>query len=336
MAIGFDCGTYNLITCKRDKDKNFVCKRQINAFLEMKKDNPFLFNILKSKNVGLIEHGDMAYIVGEAAVNMAYSMTDLTLKRPMKDGCVNPNERNAFDVLNIMIHSLLDEIDSDGESLCYSIPANAINQETDAEYHNKILDAIFKAYTSEKGYRVTPMPINEALAIIYAELAHKAYTGIAASFGSGQVNVCFAIYGAPVFKFSIVNSGDWIDKMSAKATGESVTFINQEKTKIDLMATPTTMLERAIQTQYKLMIEHTVAKIKEGLIQAGNKSRTENPIDFIIAGGSSLPNGFDKLFTEIVNQSELPIKINNIIRPNDPINSVAKGCLVAAENATQF
>lgn len=52
-------------------------------------------------------------------------------------------------------------------------------------------------------------------------------SGIAA----GMVNICYAMYGNPVFSFSIVNSGDWIDKQAAKATGESISFINKEKTK---------------------------------------------------------------------------------------------------------
>lgn len=149
-----------------------------------------------------------------------------------------------------------------------------------------------------------------------------------------MINVCFAIFGAPIFSFSIVNSGDWIDKMAAKATGESTTFINKEKTKVDLSKKPETLIERAIQTQYQLMIERTVAGIKKGLTDAGNKARTEKPIDIVIAGGTSSPNGFDVLFSEVVSQANLPIKVGKIIRPADPLYSVAKGALVAAENAT--
>ncbi|NIQ17152.1 MAG: hypothetical protein GTO02_23055, partial [Candidatus Dadabacteria bacterium] len=65
------------------------------------------------------------------------------------------------------------------------------------------------------------------------------------SFGAGMVNLCFAMFGVPVFAFAIVNSGDWIDRMAAKATGENSTFINQEKTKINLSGDPTNLVERA-------------------------------------------------------------------------------------------
>ena len=336
-GFGFDCGTYNLVACHRDSDGNFIHKREVNAFLEMPLENRFVFNMMKTAGVPLIERGDVAYALGEAAINMAYTMPSIELKRPMKDGCVNPKERDAFEIMNIMMHSLLDDVQNEGDLLYYSVPANAINAETDADYHGKILEAIFKAYRSKPdGFKITPMPINEALALVYAELAEKAFTGIGISFGAGMVNLCFAMYGAPVFTFSIVNSGDWIDKQAARATGESVTFINKEKEKIDLGQEPKTLVERAIITQYNLMIEKTVGTIKKGLIDhSDKKARLDHPVDIIIAGGTSSPPGFDSLFAKVLKNADLPIDIGRVIRPNDPLYSVARGCLIAAENASQ-
>ena len=123
--------------------------------------------------------------------------------------------------------------------------------------------------------------------------------------------------------------------MAAKAAGEGTTFINQEKMKIDLGANPTTLVERAIQTQYKIMIEKTVSGIKKGLSEAGKKARSDKPVDIVIAGGTSMPKNFDVFFREVIKQAELPIAIGNIVRPDDPLFSVARGCLIAAENSLQ-
>lgn len=333
MPIGFDCGTYNLVCCTRADEKNFSYKREVNAFLEIPLENRFVFNMMKSAGVPLIERNNVAYALGEASVNMAYTMSQIELKRPMTHGCVNPKEKDAFQIMSVMIHSLIDNVSKDGETLYYSVPANAINQDTDADYHQRILEAIFKAYKSEDGYKVNAYPINEALALVYAELSNKAFTGIGVSCGAGMVNVCYAMYGNPVFSFSIVNSGDWIDRQAAKATGETIAFINVEKTKIDLTKPPSSLVERAIGTQYKLMIEHTVGGIKKGFADITKTVRTDTPVDIVIAGGTSSPNGFSELFKEIISQTELPIKIGNIIRPSDPLYSVARGCLMAAEAA---
>lgn len=301
-------------------------------------ENRFVFNMMKNAGVPLIENPEakIGYALGEAAVNMAYTMTQIELKRPMKDGCLNPRERSAQQIMNVMCHSLIGEIDEDGSVLYYSVPSNAINQETDADYHGKVLEAMFRSYRSDKGYKLDPHPINEALALVYAELGDKNWTGLAASFGAGMINVCYAIYGAPIFQFSIVNSGDWIDKMASKAIGEeTTTYVNREKMHADLTVdNPNSLVQRAIKTQYEIMIQHTVSGIKKGIEEMGNKARSEQPIDMVIAGGTSMPKGFDQLFRKILEQAKITsMKIGDVIRPEDPLFSVARGCLIAAENA---
>jgi hypothetical protein len=204
MSLGFDPGTFSLICAKRNK-KEIEFNKGINAFIEIPLENPFLFNMMKNSGVPLIEKDNIGFVLGESAVNMAYTMTQIELKRPMKDGCLNPREKYAQQIMNVMCHSLIGEIEADGTPLYYSVPANAINHETDADYHGKVLEAMFKSYRSEKGFKVQPHPINEALALVYAELQNKAWTGIGVSCGAGMVNICYAMYGAPIFQFSIVN-----------------------------------------------------------------------------------------------------------------------------------
>ena len=184
-------------------------------------------------------------------------------------------------------------------------------------------------------YKVNPNPINEGLALVYAELEKKQRTGIGISFGGGMVNLCFAIFGAPVFTFALVNSGDWIDKKAAQATGESIAFINREKEKVNLTDTSDSMVQRAIKAQYEIMIQKTVTGIKKGLEEVGNKARANNAIDVVIAGGTSSPIGFDALFSETIKKAGLPIELGEIIRPVDPLYSVARGCLLAAEAASE-
>lgn len=701
MPIGFDCGTYNLVCCTRDEKGNFLYKREVNAFMELSLEDKFVFNMMKKAGVPVIEKNNLAFILGESAVNMTYTMSNLELKRPMIHGCVNPKEKEAYTLMSIMIHNLISNVKKDGETLYYCVPANAINEETDANFHQKLLETIFKAYKNKDGLKVNAQPINEALALVYAELENKNFTGIGISClcpgtkiytkegikniedvvvgdlvlthkgrwkpvnnvitkqfkgmqtklqisgysnsvedykfvdnhelyvlknntwkwigceelqegdivgepiekrdydgqtlamticeretnsknynkkrveisadvwrligyfladgslnhhenclnfdfkssemdnisdvqeilmknfgkdssltphgdnctrikcfskgmtnyftkfynsnkekslpwnlsrlakgdcinllaglirgdgtigednisfentstsliilckqlfsklgipssisfskprfhklndgriiegkkdfwkvnsgskttvnslsqiiseiscdnskftdkifitddmccgkiqkiendhyegivydlqveedhsfsgpqltihncGAGMVNICYAMYGNPIFSFAIVNSGDWIDKQAAKATSNSISYINKEKTKIDLNKAPTNLVERAIITQYKLMIEHTVNNLKKGFADLDKSVKTDTPVDIIISGGTSSPNGFPEIFKEIISQANLPIKIGEIIRPNDPLHSVARGCLIAAENA---
>ena len=335
--IGFDFGTYNLISCKRNDEGKTVFKKCVNSFVEIPLENDFVYNMMKKSGVPLIHREDqnVAYVIGDSAVNFAQSVSTVELRRPMKDGCVNPREKDSFQIMSIMAHNLLSNVTSDGELLYYSVPSNAVNENTDSKYHNKLLEAIFKAYKHpEHGFTVRPRAINEALAVVYSELESSAYTGVSASFGSGMVNVCYAQFGTPVFQFSVVNSGDWIDQQAARATGESVAKVNRVKHSIDLSQPPTGNLERAIHAQYGLMIEETVKGILNG-IKNNDKAKLDGEVNFVLAGGTSLPNGFSELFSEQLDQQKMgaPFEIASVKRADDPLYSVARGCLIAAENS---
>ena len=338
MACSFDVGTYNFVFCRKDDKGNFVYRREVNAFIELPIENRFVFEMMRKSNVPLIENKETktGYALGESAVSLAYTMNQIELKRPMKDGCLNPKEKNAQQIMSIMVHSLIGELKDKKETLYYSVPANSINNNnTDSDYHSLVLKAIFDAFEDDKGNKVNAFPINEGLALCYAELQSKNNTGLGISFGAGQINICFAIFGVPVFQFSIVNSGDWIDNQAAKATGESPTFINQEKLKLDLTINPDSMIQRAIKGQYEIMINKTVSEIKKGIEQAGNKARTGKPISIVISGGTSSPKGFKELFEKTTKEANLPIEIGEIIQPKDPLYSVARGCALAAEASNQ-
>lgn len=331
MAIGIDVGTFTLIKASRNKDDKIDYTKEMNVFLEVPLENRFTFNMMKKAGVPLIERANMAYAVGEKAIDIAYSY-NTELRRPMKDGCVNPAEKDGFQILSVMLHSLIGEVEKDGDVLCYSVPGSTINIETDAAYHAEILKQIFNKYEIN-GKKVVPYAVNEALALVYAELQHKFLTGIGISCGAGQVNVCFANRSVPVFQFALVNSGDWIDKQAAKALGESTTFVNKAKLKIDLTKAPMNDVERAIQTQYRLMIRNTVKGIKEAFENPKAKVRLDDTVDIVLAGGTSGPNGFEAVFKETIKEIGLPITIGVIKKPTDFLYAVARGCLLAAEAA---
>lgn len=50
----------------------------------------------------------------------------------------------------------------------------------------------------------------------------------------------------------------------------------------------------------------------------------------VLAGGSTLPEGFIKMFERKLREANLPINISNIKLAKDPLYSVARGCLIAA------
>jgi hypothetical protein len=61
------------------------------------------------------------------------------------------------------------------------------------------------------------------------------------------------------------------------------------------------------------------------------KSDFNKPLDIVLAGGTSMPSGFDKKVDSIVRSFDLPFKINSVRKSKDPRNSVVTGLLTQAE-----
>ena len=76
---------------------------------------------------------------------------------------------------------------------------------------------LFESMINKMGF--TAHAINEAHAVIFAELAESDFTGIGLSFGGGMANACIAYKSIPCLSFSVARGGDWIDKNVANVLG---------------------------------------------------------------------------------------------------------------------
>jgi Ethanolamine utilization protein EutJ (predicted chaperonin) len=162
------------------------------------------------------------------------------------------------------------------------------------------------------------------MAIVYAELGDKQFSGIGISFGAGAISFCLSELKTEIISFSSTNAGDWITDQVSKVTGESFLNIEEMKKNIDLNSS-----DSVLKNYYQLMIKETVENIKKAVL---NK-KSDKPIDIIVAGGAALATGFIDLFRKELFSANLPIKLGEIRRSEDSLYTVARGCLIAAETS---
>lgn len=332
QRVGLDIGTYHICSAQVNADKLEV-KKEINAFFTIPITNGFMLGMLKNSGAPVIEVGGNAYVFGENAKDLALSMGK-EYQRPMKNGILSVDEKEAFNILAVIIRSMLGEIREDGAVVYYSVPADAINSETNADYHRRVLQAILDKHKVD-GKGVRAFPINEALAIVFAELTESNRTGIGISFGAGMVNICYAMFSVPMVQFSLTNSGDWIDREAAKSCGETISFVNEAKKDVDLMAEPQSSVERALVYHYQIMVEKAIHGIADGIRNAGTKAKPGKPVDIVLAGGSASPKNFTEFFKAKLAESNFPIKTGDIRLAKQHLYTVAKGCLVAAQSHSE-
>ena len=267
-------------------------------------------------------------ILGKDAIEKAVERNE-TARRPMYRGVVSVKEKEARKVLAYILKEVVGKASKKGEKLVFCVPAQPVDQEDDdfdVGYHEDVVKSIL----SEVGYDARS--VNEAEALCYAELEDTDYTGIGISCGAGMTNVCVMLNGEPTVVFSTTKSGDWVDRMSAVATGEpdSVVQVEKEGGGFTVGEPNDNPVLSAVASYYDRLVEYTAKQLSAAL--SGHKAlpKFKDPIRIVVAGGTSQADGYIAKLNEKLLESEFPLPIEVVKHAEDPLHSVSKGCLIAA------
>jgi len=321
MARGIDVGTMNIVSARQD-GSDTVFTQQRNSFVEIDYSD-MAEQMLARSQVLHIRKDDSVYVVGDDALNFANIFKQET-RRPMSHGILSSDEKSAIPMIKLILEQVAGEPKRHNERLFFSTPADPIDSELNTLYHQKMLESLL----GDMGY--DPEPINEGMAVVYSELADNDFTGVGVSFGAGMTNVCLSYYAVPLMTFSIARGGDWIDEQTALATGQKVdkvTSIKEDDFRLDFK-TDVGGVEGALSIYYDNLLDYVI----ENIIAEVNEEDVEEGLDIpvVVTGGTSSPQGFEKLFEDRLNESNVPFSINGVRKARAPMYSVARGALVAA------
>jgi hypothetical protein len=333
IKLGLDIGTKNIVLAYEDDKGKKKIRHEVNGFIKIPKGDGFTKNLLVSSGVAYVENENDFIALGKKAEELSYAFNK-TLQRPMIDGVISGKTDEAMQIMAIIIRAIVGKLNDDA-ILYYCIPANAINQNTNVAFHDKVMKMMIDDFDGT----INSYSINEARAIVISEVEDK--TGIGISFGAGMVNICYCLYGIEIFAFSIVGSGDRIDIESAIRFGynpkdpegsykETPTSICKRKEKMTLTECPEDVVGKTIWINYGIMIESVIKAIIEGFKKHEEKARIDKPIPMIIAGGTSSPDGFDDYVKDVISKIEVPFEIGEIRRAEKPLYAVSEGCFAAA------
>ncbi|MDP1538472.1 MAG: hypothetical protein Q8M00_00355 [bacterium] len=319
---GLDIGTA-FIYCAQKIGPQVTFRIQRNAFFDIEYSE-FVRGMFESSGVKYIQSKDKIYVMGEDALKFA-NVFGRNLRRPMKNGVMSPQEKEALPVMEVIIKSVLG-LPSEKEEICYySVPGSPVDADFDIVYHQNII----KGFLEKLGYR--PKPINEGLTIVFSELAEDNFTGMGISFGGGVANICLAIMGIPTFSFSVARAGDWIDEQVARVTNQSVSRVTTFKeTSLNLKKPESSMnkTEQALSIYYNHLIEYILEQIKKEFLK--NPPQLEAPLPIVISGGTANPSGFIERFRGILKKADFPLPVKEVRLAPHPLYTTAKGALIAA------
>jgi actin-like ATPase involved in cell morphogenesis len=329
-GVGIDIGTSFIVTVRQTEDGTFVNKFHRNCLFAMD-INDESADLLERSNYFFIKTNDKYYVCGEDAISLVNAIGKGNIIRPMKDGILNPNLKESSDLLFHIIKSVLGEPIIKQENLRFTIPANTIDGEKDNLFHKMVLQGLF----TKMGYDAKP--INEAMCVIYDnnpvsknDDGELPLTGIASSHGAGQTNVCLSFKGMSLAEFSCTKSGDNIDEQVEKVTGISKSkIVKIKEKKLDLgNIDPNDKVQTALSIFYDETINRVIHNISEQF--RDKSSEVEGELEWVVAGGTSMPPNFCKKLEEAIKKSSLPFKIYRVRHAAQPFTSVGQGACIRA------
>jgi hypothetical protein len=281
-------------------------------------------SLLQRENVLYQVKDGQIIVAGNDAERLA-EVFHAETRRPMKEGVLNPHEPYSIDVMRMIVGKLLGTSGAPGQKVFFSIPAPIGGNEGGIRHHQETIRQVL----SEIGYEGTP--VEEGLAVVFGEMSASNFSGIGISCGSGLCNVCLAVLSVPVFSFSIAKAGDFIDSQSALVTGDVSTRMRvQKEQSFQLNGMNGNRVHNALTVYYDEVIENLVKNLKSNISAAPTLPKLTNPIPLVLAGGTVMPDGFFDRFRAALQTNELPLKLSEVRVSAEPLNSTARGLLMAA------
>jgi hypothetical protein len=149
-----------------------------------------------------------------------------------------------------------------------------------------------------------------------------------------MANIAVSYKGIEAHKFSTARAGDWIDQQVSKFSDlvpNRITNLKEKYMKltgeVEIKNKKTRRVLEALYDYYRALIDYTIKRIIKEFDEKVDMEVDEE-IPIVIAGGTSLPEGFVKLFSSILKGYELPFEVSEVRRAKNPLTAVANGLLV--------
>lgn len=331
-AVGVDVGTMFFQTAELVDDKISVSAVR-NAFVEIPYSSE-LEEILTRNGWRYVNDGTQYFVVGDDSMQVAKLFPgSVEIRRPLQDGVLNRDEPKKSLVLSGIIESSLGKAPDENSVVCTCVSSPCADAGQDSTFHAARLKAMF----TRLGWNVKV--IEEGLAVILSERpsvvlddgTEVPFSGIGMSFGAGRANCVVAYKGMQVLGMSVSRSGDWVDKQVSEQTAVPVSQVIDFKERVLDFENidEDNDIAFALDAYYDAMLRHVVGLFAKKFTEV--KSQFDKPLDVVIAGGTSMPNGFEKKLARIMSSINLPFKIGDVRKAADPRNAVCSGLLTSAQ-----
>jgi hypothetical protein len=330
MAKAIDIGTAFIVGAEI-KDGREVFTTERDAFFAMPKDD-FAEEMLADAGARVVTRGSQLFVVGEDALKFSMlTGNQQAFRRPMAHGVLNPGEEEAISMLETLIEGIVGKATFPGEVCAATVPAVPCDMPGDITFHRIVIERCL----TRLGYEVKI--VNEALGVIFHENPTvqidgetTPFTGVGVSFGAGMTNLVVAWRAKKLFEMAVARGGDWIDEKVAMVRNVPRPKVSAMKEKrLDLnKIDPKDTLMLALEIYYDDLIKYTLDLFERQF--RGVQSSIDEPLEWVIAGGTARVPGFIERFEKALRATPMPFGLKGVRLARDPLHAPAAGALIAA------
>ena len=331
--LGLDPGTAFFQTAEQNSEGEIEFKEIRNAFVELENyQTEDIESVLKQNNWQYVSDGKNFFIIGEDCLRVSLMFPKVEIRRPMQDGVLNKDEDKKMLILASIIENAIGKAPDDKSLVCFCVSSPSIDKEGDNVFHKNRLEGMIKrlGYNTKCIDEGLGIILNERPCIKDKDNKEIPYSGIGISFGAGRTNCVLSYRGLQIIGMSSNRGGDFIDQRVSEETGtpiSQVIHIKENKLDFNNLDIDDDILF-GLDAYYSNLIQYVFKNFAKKFSQI--KSQFEAPLDIILAGGTSMPNGFENKVKSVVKELDLPFKIKDVKKSKDPRNSVVRGLLVQA------
>jgi hypothetical protein len=86
----------------------------------------------------------------------------------------------------------------------------------------------------------------------------------------------------------------------------------------------------ALNVYYQEMIENLTGNLRAQIASSQRLPKLDHSIPLVLSGGTAMPDGFTAYFNDVLKAEEFPVRLSEVRLAADPLNSTARGALMAA------
>lgn len=328
MTIALDIGVHRLRSLRCDGGK--LVGRGCRTLHAVLPDSPARRQLLDQSAVPYAACEGNLVLLGDAAAEFAALFQTQPL--PLLPGGKLPSDDPpARQILASLVELLIPRAQHAGEICCLLLPGKAGDRERD----------FFTRLVHLQGY--TPRRLDAGLAVVLAELAPKAFTGIGISLGASSCEATLAHRGREVARCTVPHGGNQIDEQLARADRSAASRQSLDphevgrwkKTCAESIVEPATERGADLRDLYRQLVAELVATMVTTFAPLLAAQAVAPPLHVAVCGGTARAVGFSTLLQQALRAVEWPIPLGQVRIAADSDYTLARGGLIHAELESQ-